>query len=65
MLGSSFARPRDVIDGRHADRDAYRTAVRSDAELLVRARHLLPEDVELVVTRAAAAYDAFRHLDDR
>jgi Alpha/beta hydrolase domain len=65
MLGSSIARPRDAIDERYADRDAYRAAVRSDSEVLVRARHLLPEDVELVVARAAAAYDAFRYIDDR
>jgi hypothetical protein len=64
MLGSSIALPPDPVAQRCADRDAYLAAVRSEAERLVRERHLLPEDVELVVARAAAAHDAFTRHDD-
>jgi hypothetical protein len=59
MLGSSVPLPGAGIAARYGDRDGYRRRVREEAERLVRARHLLEEDVERVVARAAAAYDAF------
>ena len=45
------------IHDRYPSRDAYRAAAREVAEQLVRARYLLPEDVERCVTNAAARYD--------
>jgi Alpha/beta hydrolase domain len=65
MLGSSIPLPGAPIAARYADRDAYCLLVRAEAERLVRARHLLEEDVERVVARAAAAFDAFREAYDR
>jgi hypothetical protein len=59
MLGSSIPLPGARIAARYGDRDAYCRRVREEAERLVRARHLLEEDVERVVARAAAAYDAY------
>jgi hypothetical protein len=59
MLGSSIPLPGAALAARYGNRDHYRGLVRAEAERLVRARHLLEEDVERVVARAAAAYDAF------
>jgi hypothetical protein len=59
MLGSSVPLPGAALAARYGNRDHYRGLVRAEAERLVRARHLLEEDVERVVARAAAAYDAF------
>jgi hypothetical protein len=59
MLGSSIPLSREAIVARYGDREGYCRLVRREAERLVRARHLLEEDVERVVARAAAAYDAF------
>jgi hypothetical protein len=59
MLGSSISLPGAATATRYGDRDGYCRLVRREAERLVRARHLLEEDVERVVARAAAAYDAF------
>jgi hypothetical protein len=68
MIGSTvpFARtradrartgdPRASIEERYPSRAAYLEQVRSAAEALVRARHLLQEDVEPVVERAAALW---------
>jgi hypothetical protein len=69
MMGSTlpFARtaaeraktgdPRPSIEERYASRDAYLARVRSDAQAMVAARHLLAEDVDSVVARAAALWD--------
>jgi hypothetical protein len=62
MLGSSIPLPAPAIAARYRDRDHYCELVRGEAERLVAARHLLEEDVEQVVARAAAAYDAFTSL---
>jgi hypothetical protein len=59
MLGSSIPLPAPAIAARYRDRDHYCELVRLEAERLVAARHLLEDDVERVVARAAAAYDAF------
>jgi len=64
MLGSSIPLPRASILRRYARCDEYCRMVRREAERLVRARHLLAEDVGLVVARAEAAYRAFTELDD-
>jgi hypothetical protein len=69
MMGSTlpFARtaaeraktgdPRPSIEERYASRDAYLARVRSDAQAMVAARHLLAADVDSVVARAAALWD--------
>ncbi len=69
MMGSTlpFARtaaararagdPRRAIDERYAGRDDYLARVRSDAQAMVAARHLLAEDVDAVVERAGALWD--------
>ena len=69
MMGSTlpFARtaaeraragdPRRAIDERYAGRDGYLARVRSDAQAMVAARHLLAEDVDAVVERAGALWD--------
>jgi Alpha/beta hydrolase domain len=59
MLGSAIPLPGASIAARYEDRDHYCRLVRAEAERLVTARHLLEEDVERVVARAAAAYDAY------
>ena len=59
MLGSSIPLAGASVPERYGDRDRYCSLVRSEAERLVEARHLLAEDVERVVARAAAAYDAY------
>lgn len=62
MLGSSIPLPPSAIAARYRDRDHYCELVRGEAERLVSARHLLEEDVERIVARAAAAYDAFTSI---
>lgn len=69
MLGSSVPLPRTreervatgdprlSIEERYADRDEYLRLVRAEAERLVAARHLLAEDVDLVVARAGRSWD--------
>ena len=69
MMGSTlpFARtaaeraragdPRRAIDERYAGRDDYLARVRSDAQAMVAARHLLAEDADAVVERAGALWD--------
>jgi len=69
MMGSTlpFARtaaerqasgdPRPSIAERYGDRDGYLARVRSDAQAMVAARHLLAEDVDAVVERAGALWD--------
>jgi Alpha/beta hydrolase domain len=59
MLGSSIPLAGASVPERYGDRDRYCSLVRAEAERLVEARHLLAEDVERVVARAAAAYDAY------
>jgi Alpha/beta hydrolase domain len=49
--------PRPSIEERYADRDDYLRQVRAEAERLVAARHLLAEDVDLVVARAGRSWD--------
>jgi hypothetical protein len=51
--------PRLSIEERYLDRDDYVTRVRVAAEVLARQRYILDEDVDIVVTNAAARYDAF------
>ena len=69
MMGSTlpFARtaaerhasgdPRPSLAERYGDRDGYLARVRSDAQAMVAARHLLAEDVDAVVARAGALWD--------
>jgi hypothetical protein len=69
MMGSTlpFARtaaeraragdPRRAIEERYAGRDDYLARVRSDAQAMVAARHLLAEDVDAVVERAGSLWD--------
>jgi len=69
MMGSTlpFARtaaerqasgdPRPSLAERYGDRDGYLARVRSDAQAMVAARHLLAEDVDAVVERAGALWD--------
>jgi hypothetical protein len=61
MLGSSFPLA-PAIAARYRDREHYCALVRREAERLVAARHLLEEDVDAVVARAGAAYDAYTSL---
>ncbi|HUM16854.1 MAG TPA: alpha/beta hydrolase domain-containing protein [Candidatus Nitrosotalea sp.] len=68
MMGSTlpFARtaaerarvgdPRPAIEERYAGRGDYLARVRSDAQAMVAARHLLAEDVDAVVERAASLW---------
>ncbi|HEY4028245.1 MAG TPA: alpha/beta hydrolase domain-containing protein [Candidatus Dormibacteraeota bacterium] len=51
--------PRRSIAERYAGRDDFLRQVRGAAERLVAERHLLAEDVELVMARAGLAYDTF------
>jgi hypothetical protein len=72
MMGSTlpFARtaedrarrgdPRPSIAERYGSRDDYRVRVRAAAETLVKARHMLAEDVDAVVARAATRWDLFQ-----
>ena len=69
MMGSTlpFARtaaeraaggdPRRAIEERYTGRDDYLARVRSDAQAMVAARHLLAEDVDAVVERAGSLWD--------
>jgi hypothetical protein len=69
MMGSTlpFARtaaerqasgdPRPSLAERYGDREGYLARVRSDAQAMVAARHLLAEDVDAVVERAGALWD--------
>jgi Alpha/beta hydrolase domain len=69
MMGSTlpFARtleerarrgdPRPAIAERYASRDDYLARVRTAAETLVSARHMLAEDVDAVVARAGRQWD--------
>jgi Alpha/beta hydrolase domain len=69
MMGSTlpFARsageraqrgdPRPSIAERYATRDHYLAQVRASAEALVKARHMLAEDVDAVVARAGRTWD--------
>jgi hypothetical protein len=71
MMGSTlpFARTRAErartgdsrlsIEERYATRDAYLNSVRDSAQSLVAARHLLAEDLEAIIERAARRYDLF------
>lgn len=49
--------PRASIEERYASREAYLQRVRDAARELAAARYLLPEDVELSVTRASRLWD--------
>ena len=49
--------PRRSIAERYASREAYLEAVRSAAQKLVAARHLLAEDIDAVIARAALRWD--------
>lgn len=51
--------PRSSIAERYPSRDAYLARAREAAARLVSERHLLEEDVEVVVQNAADRYDAF------
>lgn len=51
--------PRTSIAERYASREDYLARVRAAAQVLVAARHLLPEDIDLVVELAASRFDAF------
>ncbi|HXM57322.1 MAG TPA: alpha/beta hydrolase domain-containing protein [Candidatus Dormibacteraeota bacterium] len=56
--------PRPSIEERYGDRDEYCRLVRRAAERLAAARQLLAEDVEPVVARAGASWDAIAGHDD-
>ncbi|MBM3217397.1 MAG: hypothetical protein FJZ38_01725 [Candidatus Rokubacteria bacterium] len=72
MMGSTlpFARtaeergrtgdPRPSIAERYGSRDDYLARVRAAAQSLVEARHMLAEDVDAVVQRAARRWDLFQ-----
>jgi hypothetical protein len=49
--------PRASLAERYADRDDYARRARAAADALVAARHLLADDVDVVVTAALADYD--------
>ena len=51
--------PRPSIAERYPSRETYLARVREAAGRLVEERHLLAEDVEVVMQDAAARYDAF------
>jgi hypothetical protein len=51
------ADPRRAIEERYTGRDDYLARVRSDAQTMVAVRHLLAEDVDAVVERAASLWD--------
>jgi hypothetical protein len=53
-----FEDPRAAIEERYSGRDDYLQRVRSAAEALVTERHLLEQDVEVVVQNAAERWDA-------
>jgi hypothetical protein len=55
--------PRPSLEERYPSREAFLERVREAAERLVAERHLLPEDVEVVVQDSAARYDAFISSD--
>jgi hypothetical protein len=71
MMGSTlpFARtreararrgdPRPSIAERYASKEAYLARVRAAAQALVDARHMLAEDVDAVIARAARQWDLF------
>jgi hypothetical protein len=52
--------PRPSIAERYASRDAYLARVRAACAELVTQRHMLPEDIDAVVTRAGRQYDLFQ-----
>jgi hypothetical protein len=58
-----FEDPRPAIEERYADRDDYLQRVRTAAEALVAERHLLREDLEVVVNNAAERWDALVSAD--
>ncbi|HXI17692.1 MAG TPA: alpha/beta hydrolase domain-containing protein [Chloroflexota bacterium] len=62
--GERTGDPRRSIAERYRDCDDYLTRVRTAAQALVTLRHLLPEDVDVVLTHAAARYDFFRGPDE-
>jgi Alpha/beta hydrolase domain len=52
--------PRPSVAARYASRQDYLGRVRAAAEALVRARHMLVEDVDAVTARAARQWDLFQ-----
>jgi hypothetical protein len=52
--------PRPSIAERYASREDYLARVRAAAETLVSTRHMLGEDLEPVLARAATQWDLFR-----
>jgi Alpha/beta hydrolase domain len=52
--------PRPSITERYASREDYLARVRAAAETLVSTRHMLAEDLEPVLARAATQWDLFR-----
>jgi hypothetical protein len=52
--------PRPSIAARYPSRQEYLDRVRAAAEALVRARHMLAEDVDAVTARAARQWDLFQ-----
>jgi hypothetical protein len=52
--------PRPSIAERYASREDYLARVRAAAETLVSTRHMLAEDLESVLARAATQWDLFR-----
>ena len=51
--------PRPAISERYPSREAFLDQVRTAANELVRQRYLLPEDVDLLVSRSGGRYDRF------
>ena len=49
--------PRSSIEERYASRAAHLDHVRASTQSLIAARHVLPEDLESILDRAAKRYD--------
>ena len=49
--------PRPSIEERYANRDDYLEKVRAAAQLLVEARYLLDEDIDIVISACGERYD--------
>jgi hypothetical protein len=52
--------PRASIEERYPTREAYLKQVREAAQSLVAVRHVLAEDVDAIIERAARQYDLFQ-----
>jgi hypothetical protein len=60
MVGFSLFFPPETVQSRYPDRADYEKRVREATDGLVRDRHLLPEDVDVVIDGAVSRYDDAR-----